>query len=205
MERPTWCHIAALILLLGGVSGCASTVPPSKTDDVCAIFQEKPEWYWTALDTQKATQVPVPVQMAIIHQESHFRANARPERPWILGVVPWFRPSTAYGYAQILDSTWEDFVNKTGHAGSRSDFASATDFIGWYGQQAYVRAEVPRNDAYKMYLAYHEGVGGYTRKTYLDKPWLIKVAQKVKKQSNRYTAQLKHCAKRISKGRSWFW
>ena len=133
-------------------------------------------------------------------------AYARPDRQWLLGIIPWFRPSTAFGYAQVLDSTWDDYLAKSGHVGSRNDFDSATTFIGWYAQQAQKRAKVPKNDAYKLYLAYHEGIGGYSKKTYLGKPWLISVAKKVKRQANRYSGQLRRCANRIPQRHWWsFW
>ena len=55
------------------------------------------------------------------------------------------------------------------------------------------KAGIPRSDAYSLYLAYHEGIGGYKRKTYLQKPWLIQVAHKVKARSQLYQAQLNQC------------
>jgi hypothetical protein len=35
---------------------------------------------------------------------------------------------------------------------------------------------ISRRDAYRQYLAYHEGQGGYKHRTYEKKPWLIKVS-----------------------------
>jgi hypothetical protein len=181
---------------------CAAS-PPSQTEDVCKIFQEKPKWYWAAKDVAANWGVPVPVQMAILHQESRFRAKARPPRRWILGVIPWFRPSSAYGYAQILDVTWDDYVKSTGRNGSRDDFATVTDFIGWYADRAKRQAKVPKNDAYKLYLAYHEGAGGYLKHTYQKKPWLISVAKKVNKRSGVFKQQLAGCASSIPSAHWW--
>ena len=45
---------------------------------------------------------PVHVQMAILHQESKFIPNAKTPRKYFLGIVPWGRQSSAYGYAQAL-------------------------------------------------------------------------------------------------------
>ncbi len=67
--------------------------------------------------------------------------------------------------------------------------------MGWYANQANRTAGIPRYDAYRLYLAYHEGIGGYQRKTYLQKPWLIQVARKVKARSQIYQAQLNRCIK----------
>jgi hypothetical protein len=194
-------HIVCLAFV-GILVGCATT-PPSHLDDVCSIFHENPKWYWSAKDAAERWGVPIPVQMAIVHQESHFHADARPPRRWILGVIPWFRPSSAYGYAQILDSTWEDYQDQAGVGGSRNRFTDITDFIGWYADVAYRRASVPRDDAYKLYLAYHEGAGGYARQTYDKKPWLTKVAGKVAAQSARYRQQLAGCAQDIPSKHWW--
>jgi hypothetical protein len=59
-------------------------------------------------------------------------------------------------------------------------------------------------DAYNQYLAYHEGHGGFKRKTYNGKPWLIGVARKVKNSASGYAAQLKRCGDDLDNG--WrFW
>ena len=137
-----------------------------------------------------------PVQMAIVHQESKFDAHAKPARRKLFWVIPWMRPSTAYGYAQALNSTWELYKHTNGSIfTSRTDFAAGLDFIGWYANLANKRAGIPRTNPYLLYLAYHEGIGGYQRKTYLEKPWLIQVAHKVSAKSQLYSMQLKACNK----------
>ena len=41
--------------------------------------------------------------------------------------------SSAYGYAQALEGTWDDYRKDTGRRGAdRDDFADSSDFIGWY-------------------------------------------------------------------------
>ena len=67
------------------------------------------------------------------------------------------------------------------------------DFIGWYANQAHRRAGIPRSNAYDLYLAYHEGIGGYQRKTYLRKAWLMPVARKVANRAQTYRSQLAYC------------
>lgn len=178
--------------------------PPSNIDNVCHMFREYPQWYKDAKDVERRWRVPIPVQMAIVHQESKFEADARPPRTKFLGIIPWKRPSTAYGYAQALNGTWKEYKAKNGNVfSSRDYFGDGVDFIGWYANNAYLRARVPRTDAYELYLAYHEGVGGYQRKSYLKKPWLIKVSQKVKARSRLYAAQLNSCEGSL-KSTSWF-
>ncbi|MDI9819719.1 MULTISPECIES: hypothetical protein [unclassified Legionella] len=180
--------------------------PPADVNNICHIFRQYPKWYRDALDVERRWKVPVAVQMAIIHQESKFNGRARPPRTKLLWVIPWTRPSTAYGYTQALRSTWALYKRSNGGGGmwaTRDDFGDAVDFVGWYANQANQRAGISRSDAYQLYLAYHEGIGGYERKTYLKKPWLIQVAQKVKARSGIFQAQLNQCKGMLSH-RSWF-
>ncbi len=183
--------IAFSFLLLSCVSK-----PPSDVDNVCRIFKQYPRWYRDAKDVERRWRVPVAVQMAIIHQESRFNARAKPPRTKLLWIIPFRRPSSAYGYAQALRPTWRQY-KKARDGGSlfaaRDEFDDAVDFIGWYANRANHIAHVPRYDAYNLYLAYHEGTGGYLRRTYLQKPWLIQVARKVKARSQLYQAQLERC------------
>ena len=153
---------------------------------------------------QRRWGVPISVQMAIIHQESHYRGNARPAREKILWVIPWARPSTAEGYAQAVNGTWRLYLKQTrrSHA-NRSNFASATDFIGWFGRRAHYKLGVRRDNAYALYLVYHEGVGGYLQKTYLRKPWLMRVATHVSMMAKRYQAQLQRCEASLPQPHWW--
>ncbi|HID37582.1 MAG TPA: hypothetical protein EYP39_09470 [Ghiorsea sp.] len=188
-----------LILFLLFTLGCTKK-PPQNMDNSCAIFQEKSSWYAYTKQTYKKWGVPIHVQLAIIHQESRFTAKARPPKDYLLWFIPWGRVSSAYGYAQVKDGTWDWYKEKTGNrSASRSDFADATDFIGWYGDYTYKTLGVSKWDAYSQYLAYHEGHGGFKRKTYLKKPWLVKVAQKVKRRAGMYQVQLKKCQGELDK------
>jgi hypothetical protein len=173
-------------------------------DNICDIFEEKKAWYKSSKHAFKNHGMPVSVQLAIIHQESRFRSEAQPERTWFLGIIPWFRPSTAYGYAQVKDETWNWYREKRGRSfASRDEFDDAVDFIGWYGNISYEQSRIPKDDAYRQYLAYHEGHGGYKRKTYLKKPWLVTVAKKVKLRATRYQAQLSGCEKELNRSGWW--
>jgi hypothetical protein len=187
--------LAGLSLLL---TACVSK-PPADVNNVCNIFKQYPRWYRDAKDVERRWKVPVPVQMAIVHQESKFDAQARPSRTKILWIIPWSRPSSAYGYAQALHSTWREYKYSNGNIlSSRDDFGDGVDFIGWYANQAHKKAHIPRDDAYSLYLAYHEGVGGYQRQSYLKKPWLINVAHKVSAKSKIYAMQLNQCQARLT-------
>ncbi len=192
------------LALLSGLTGCA-TRPPDDIKDSCAIFDEKSDWYAHAHDSYEKWGVPVHVQLAIIYQESRFRHDAKPPRGKLLWVIPWSRKSSAYGYAQVKDSTWDWYVDKTGNRGAdRDDFEDAVDFIGWYGNMSYRTLGIPRDDTYKQYLAYHEGHGGYRRKTYQKKPWLMRVARKVEHRADQYRLQLARCEDELDKGWGWW-
>ena len=193
-----------LVVLLTMLVASCSKAPPSNIENICAIFKQYPDWYKDAYHVERQWHVPISVQMAIIHQESKFSSDARPARTKLLWVIPWSRPSTAYGYTQALKSTWEHYKSKRGgFFAARDDFGDGVDFIGWYANIAHKDAGIPRDDAYNQYLAYHEGVGGYKRKTYLKKPWLIKVAHKVSYRAKKYHSQLAYCEKSLSHS-SWY-
>lgn len=191
------------VAILSLLAGCASSPPPSDVNNVCHIFKQYPKWRNAANDVAKRWRVPVAVQMAIIHQESKFDAHATPPRTKLLWVIPWKRPSSAYGYAQALRGTWAQYKQSNGWFwSSRNDFSDGVDFIGWYANQANRRAHIRRDDAYNLYLAYHEGIGGYMQRSYLRKPWLVQVARKVRARAQIYQAQLQHCSS--SSPRMWY-
>ena len=178
------------------ITACTTLPPPNNMDNICHIFRQYPQWYQDTKAVAQHFGVPVHVQMAIIHQESHFIAEAKPPRSKVLWVIPWSRPSTAYGYSQALDGTWALYKASVGRFwASRTRFYDAAHFVGWYSHNAHIRAGIPKNNAYALYLAYHEGVTGYQHRTYLKKKWLILVAKKVQLRATIYQAQLRTCRK----------
>lgn len=186
------------------LAGCVTT-PPRQTDDLCQIFEQRRGWYKAAKRSESRWGVPIQVQMAIIHQESGFRARAKPPRRRLLGFIPTTRLSSAYGYAQAKDDTWDWYRDKTGnHGADRDNFADAVDFVGWYGQMSQRLAGVSKWDAEAQYLAYHEGHGGYRNGSYRKKSWLVTVAKKVDGRASRYGSQLAGCRDRLDRG-WWFW
>lgn len=185
------------------LGGCA-TAPPKDQSDLCEIFREKPGWYDDAVDMQDEWGTPIQISMAFVKQESSFRHDAKPPKDYLLGFIPWGRVSSAYGYAQAQDPAWEDFQKATGHGGSRTDFADSLMFIGWYTSETQRQLGVSKWDAYNQYLAYHEGRGGYKRKSYQAKPSLIRVARKVEQQAKDYGWQLKQCRQELENNTSWF-
>ena len=186
-------RIVALVLMgMLFLPGCA-TSPPKSASDICEIFRDKQGWYEAALASEQRWDVPIPVQMAIVRHESAFVSDALPPRTWFL-FIPTGRVSTAYGYSQALDGTWERYLRTTGRwSASRDDFDDAIDFVGWYVNQGVRELRIPADDAYRQYLIYHEGAGGYSRGSYRQKPWLMDVAHNVSRTARRYGVQLDGC------------
>ena len=185
------------------ITACASSSPPVSTSDVCKIFKEKRSWYKAAKKNEDRWDIPVSVTMAIIKQESSFIAAAKPGRTKLLGFIPWKRESSAKGYAQAIDGTWELYLkDRGGWFKSRNDFDDAVDFIGWYNSKSVKQLKIEKHNARALYLAYHEGRGGYRRGSHRTKPWLLVVADKVQRQSDRYNLQYQKCKKKL--GRRFF-
>ncbi len=180
----------SLVLFL---TGCATT-PPRDQENVCNIFRENTRWYDHARASERRWKTPIAVQMAFIQQESSFRARARPERNRILGIIPGRRPSSARGYAQAQDPAWSDYQAATGNRRARrSNMADALDFIGWYNDVSHRRLGLAKNDAYNLYLAYHEGHTGYQRGNWRNNSQLQSIARRVDELAQTYQRQLNAC------------
>jgi hypothetical protein len=190
------------------VTGCSFTPDsPGQPRNICEIFREHPEWYDAARESHERWGVPIPILMAIIHQESSFISDAKPPRTSCLWILPGPRPSSAYGYAQASDETWGEYLESTGRTwADRDDFADAVDFVGWYCNLSTRRSGISKKDPYRLYLAYHEGHGGFNRKTYRKKEWLMQVARKVQRRADTYGRQLDSCEGEFRKtGSSCLW
>ena len=193
------------LVLLVVLSACTAS-QPKNTQNICEIFREKDGWFDDAQNSYDKWGVPIHVQMAIIHQESRFVADAQPPRPWLLGFIPWFRKSSAYGYPQAQDSTWDWYLDDAGGwSADRDDFEDASDFVGWYCNVSHKKFGISKWDTANLYLAYHEGHTGYKRKSYLKKNWLMKVSRKVARQAKKYNQQLKACRAELESSGWFFW
>ncbi len=185
------------------VSGCVNT-PPRNTNNICKIFKQKKSWHADAVDMEKRWSVPIAVPMAIIYQESSFIANAKPARNYVLfGLIPWGRKSSAYGFSQAIDGTWDKYITETKNYGAdRDDFTDAIDFVGWYVNTTRRKNQIKATDGYHQYLNYHEGWLGYRQGSYNNKKWLMDIARRVDRQSREYSNQYESCKKELSQG---FW
>ncbi|AXT28099.1 lytic transglycosylase [Ruegeria sp. AD91A] len=181
------------VLLLASCGG-GSKQPPSRLNDACSIAREKPDFIKAFKNTERKWGVPVHVQMATIYQESRYKHDARTPHRYVLGVIPMGRQSSAYGYGQALDGTWEQYQRETGKRRAKRDrIRDASDFIGWYMNKSYERNGIHPSDTRNQYLAYHEGHTGYARGSYNNKSWLLNVANDVDARAQLYQAQLANC------------
>lgn len=193
------------VVILVGLGGCGGRPQPRRVDNVCAIFMQYPDWYLSAKHVQHRWGVPISIQMAIIYQESSYHADIRPPRTKLLWIIPWRRPTSAYGYAQAVDDAWRAYKKEAGHFWSRRNrFQHAIDFIGWFVDRSHRIAHIPRNAPYAIYLAYHEGIGGYQRRTFRKKYWLKRVAHKVSRRARRYHYQLIQCREAMARIHPWW-
>ena len=194
-------YLSVGIALLWLFQGCA-VHPPKSPEDVCEIFEEKRRWYKAAKRSEKKWGVPIGVSMAFIYQESSYRGKVKAERTKLLWVIPWKRKSSAKGYAQVLDGTWKEYVNDAGGRFShRTDFDDAVDFVGWFNAKSHEKLGISKSNAKDLYLAYHEGWGGYRKGSYKKKKDLIQIANRVDKRASMYDSQYKGCKRKL---RRWF-
>ena len=192
-----------LLLLSLSLLGACATSPPEQPENICEIFREKSDWFDDTEDATERWGTPAHVTMAMMYQESSFKEDARPPMQYFLWIIPTGRASTAFGYAQAKDETWEDYQNETGNGwADRDDFADAIDFMGWFTSKSQKINGVSKWDAYNQYLNYHEGWGGFRRGTYRQKNWLPPVARKVDERAKRYAMQMHSCRDELSS--SWF-
>ena len=185
---------AGILLLVASCGGNYSA--PRNLDDACSITDQRPAYLKAMQRAERRWGVPVHVQMATIYQESKFIGNAKTPFTYALGVIPMGRQSSAYGYSQAIDGTWDDYKDGPGRGGARrDDIDDATDFMGWYMTQTEEKLGISRWDAENQYLAYHEGRNGYAAGSHNGKDWLLRVAKEVAARAETYQMQLISCDK----------
>jgi len=187
-----------LILTFFLFSACSSI--PKNISNSCSIFNERYLWYKHTKKTELKWGTPIYVQLAIIRIESDFDWLAKPPREKIFKIIPFKRPSSSFGYSQAVKGTWEQYKKETGNKfATRARFKDSVDFIGWYTNKTETILKISKKDAFKQYIAYHEGWGNY--KYYKRNEKVIGLAQKVKKQSEIYKKQLLKCRKALNKNK----
>ena len=187
-----------LILFLFVVTACSSI--PDNTLNSCKIFDERYLWYKHSKKVEQKWGTPIHIQLAIIKMESDFDWLAKPPRKKLFKIIPFKRPSSSFGYSQAVKGTWEQYKNETGNKlATRARFKDSVDFIGWYTNKTNSILKISLQDAFKQYIAYHEGWGNY--KYYKKNKKVISLAKKVEKQSKVYKNQLSKCSKTLSKNK----
>ena len=187
-----------IILFFFLLIGCSSI--PSNTSNSCLIFNERYLWFKHAKKVEQKWGTPIYIQLAIIKMESDFDWLAKPARQKIFKVIPFKRPSSSFGYSQAVKGTWEQYKRETGNKfATRARFKDSVDFIGWYTNKTESILRISKKDAFKQYLAYHEGWGNY--KYYKKNKKVIRLAKKVERQSNIYKKQLSKCKKSLNQNK----
>ena len=185
-------------IILFVLSSCSSI--PTNTSNSCSIFNERYLWYKHAKKSEEKWGTPIYLQLAIIKMESDFDWLAKPPRQKLFKVVPYKRPSTSFGYSQAVNGTWEQYKKETRNKFAvRTRFKDSVDFIGWYTNKTESILKVSKKDAFKQYIAYHEGWGNY--KHYKKNNKVIGLAKRVEKQSKVYKKQLMECRNKLNKNK----
>ena len=176
--------------------GACSMIPQKKVlqDNACNLIESKRSWKRAVLKTHQKWGVSPEMQLSFILTESNFRPRAKTPKTYFLGVFPTGRLSSAFGYAQAIDSTWETYQKQSGNRfSSRTNFSDSVDFIGWYANETTKKLQIKKSDVFNQYLAYHQGHRGYERGAYKEKLNLIEVARKTEKNALKYGSQLQNC------------
>ena len=149
-----------IICFLFFFSACSSI--PQNTSNSCKIFDERYLWYKHAKKVEQKWGTPIYIQLAIIKAESDFDWLAKPPRQKLFKVIPFKRPSSSFGYSQAIKGTWKQYKIETGNKlATRARFKDSVDFIGWYTNKTNSILKIPLHNAFKQYIAYHEGWGNY--------------------------------------------
>ena len=184
-----------LLFLFFFINACSSI--PSNTSNSCSIFDQKYLWYKHAKKSEKKWGTPIYLQLAIIKMESGFDWLAKPPRQKLFKIVPYKRPSSSFGYSQAVKGTWKQYKTETGNKfATRTRFKDSVDFIGWYTTKTEKILKISKQDAFKQYIAYHEGWGNY--KNYKNNKKVINLAKRVEKQASIYKKQLTDCKNTLS-------
>ena len=177
------------------LSSC-SLIPSKKMSqhDACSIIDAKRSWKTALLKSQEKWNISPGMQLSFVLTESNFRPRAKTPKKYFLGFFPTGRLSSAFGYAQAIDSTWEEYQENSGNKfSSRTDFSDSVDFIGWYSNETKRKLKISKSDVFSQYLAYHQGHQGYKRGTYKSKSNLLKVARRTENTARKFDTQLQNC------------
>ena len=169
------------------ITSCSEGAKVDGSMGVCDILAKNPSWSKSLKTAQDKYKLPPAFAMAIIYQESKFKAEAKA------------KGSTAYGYAQAINGTWKHFQDDVKSNAKRNNFNDSVQFVGWYTAQLAKGTKLKITDNYNIYMAYMLGATGFKRYkagTFKNKTKIVedkKLAQKVKDFTAHYQSQFKKC------------
>ena len=179
------------------LTACSSI--PKYPQNACKIFGENYLWYKAIKKSSKKYDAPVHIILAFVNKESGFNRWAKPKRTKLFKIVPYKRPSSSLGYSQAVKGTWELYKIETDSPlALRTRFKDSVMFIGWYINKTNKKNKIPPNDAYRQYLNYYLGWGGYANKNYKTDKKSILYAKNVEKLAKAYRSQLRECQKNLN-------
>lgn len=148
--------------LLAVVSGPVLLAPSqghAQNRDPCALLAARDGWRTILSDVEARWGVSPGAVLAVIDQESRFRADARGAG------ASGANPTRNFGYAQANIRTWNAFLRGANWQGSssRTDFEASAHFVGWHFAVLGRRNGLALTDVAGNYLVYKMGEGGYRR------------------------------------------
>jgi len=163
-------------------------------NNACKMLKENPDWYVSLKQSEDKWKTPIHIQLGMIRQESSFQHDAQPIRENKWHEFGDNYQSSAKGYSQALNGTWDHYLKNTNSIlKDRASFKDATDFIGWYNDKSNQKNKIGFNNPKALYLNYHEGWRGYKNGTYAKKDFLTKSVSNVVEWSSKYKKQLSSC------------
>ena len=171
----------------------------------CQYFFTHPQRLQIHQSVANKWHISTGTQLAVLLQESNLSAYARADqRHWINRIFS-TKKISAYGYAQAIDRTWGQYQQtQNKQFASRHNYHDATDFIGWYLSTISKQTHIPTTQTEKLYLAYHEGIKGYQKQTYKNKPQLQKISHKVAQQGQAIDQAIDQCQYQLRWKLKWF-
>lgn len=186
-SRKKIIYLTSIILASLAITSCSEETKVDNKLTACEILNDHPGWAKSLKKAEDTYKLPPAFAMGVMYQESRFKSNAK-----AVG-------SSAYGYAQAINSTWKHFQEDVKANARRDNFDDSVQFMGWYMAQLAKSAKLKMSESENLYMAYMLGATGFKRYkagTFKNKAKIIedkKLAKKVKNFTSLYKSQLKKC------------
>ena len=161
--------------------------------NICDYYYQYPNRYRSQKTLAAQGMLPLTDVHAILLSESSLEAFSAPRGSFFQ------KPkSTAYGYAQVVDGTWQDFTE--GHPENwlfRVNFYDSVAFIQWYRM---AHGHLLRSTRlYDYYLLYHDGPKHYIARSFKSQ----KLAQKVEHLAMDMRRDFSRCEAKVQWKANW--